>query len=304
MIPFPSIHAQPRITWDFEVAGDMAQSIKVARYHCRPNLGWHMHSHEFAEVFWCESGTGEHSVNGEHVPLTAGDVVFVRASDRHQGLGTGSDGMTIVNVSFQEATMDALKKRYPSEWPWNDQPLPLQVHLSPLRMERLHAWAADLSSPYQRPIDLECFLLDLVRLVTKPMENDVCAGLPAWLRESIEIFSDPRHLRGGIQQLAHLSGRSPEHINRIVRAAQDRTTTDMINAVRMRWASAELRMSNRPIGDIAADCGLPHLGHFYESFKKCFNVTPRKYRMGAWQVMGRRVEAEPERVSTPPSFRY
>ncbi len=111
-------------------------------------------------------------------------------------------------------------------------------------------------------------------------------SLPAWLREAIEVFSDPRHLPGGTARLAHLAGRSPEHINRVVRAAQGRTATDLINVVRMRWAAAALRMSNRAIGDIAAECGLPHLGHFYETFKQHFRVTPRRYRVDAWQATG------------------
>ncbi len=278
-----------RLTWQSELAhhGGEPVPMHVARHHMRPLPHcFGPHRHEFAEVFWIESGSGMHLINGERLPLAPGDVVFIRPDDVHGGHGIGRDGMTMVNVSFLPESMAPLIERFADEWPWRSGPMPMHTRLSSRRMERLHAWATELSSPYQRRLDLECFLLDLARLVTQPPENDVCAGLPAWLREAIEVFSDARHLPGGTARLAHLAGRSPEHINRVVRAAQGRTATDLINVVRMRWAASALRMSNRAIGDIAAECGLPHLGHFYETFKQHFRVTPRRYRVDAWQATG------------------
>ena len=73
-----------------------------------------------------------------------------------------------------------------------------------------------------------------------------------------------------------------------MRAAQGRTATDLVNSVRMRWASTALRMSDRSIADIATICGLSHLGHFYAIFKQHFRITPRRYRLDAWQATGHR----------------
>jgi AraC family cel operon transcriptional repressor len=279
----------PRMTWKDEmVAGSVDAALRVVRHVVKPGLGFSEHSHEFAEVFWCETGTGIHHVNGASVPLEAGEVVFVRPDDVHSGQATARSGLTFVNVSFPLEPMRSLASRYDaSQWPWRGGKLPLQVRLSPRRMERLHFWAAELAAPGQGQLDLECFLLDIARMALLPPENDVCAGLPVWLREAVEVYSDPRHLAGGTARLAHLAGRSQAHLNRLVRAAQGRTATDLVNSVRMRWASSALRMSDRAISDIAHTCGLNHLGHFYAVFKAHFNVTPRRYRLDAWQATGR-----------------
>jgi len=278
------------MTWKEEmIDGSVSSQLRVVRHILKAGSGFSSHRHEFAEVFWCETGTGMHVVNGQQFPIEAGDVVFVRPTDVHSGYSTSRTGLTFVNVSFPLEPMLALSKRYdPTQWPWHDGPVPLQVRLSPRRMERLHAWAGDLSAPNQRRLDLECFLLDIARLVTQPPENDVCSGLPVWLREAVEVYADPRNLAGGTARLSHLAGRSQAHLNRLVRAAQGRTATDLVNAVRMRWASTALRMSDRSIADIASVCGLSHLGHFYAIFKQHFRITPRRYRLDAWQATGHR----------------
>ncbi len=269
----------PRYAWNG------SRPLYIVRGHVAPRDVWfEPHCHEYCEVFWCEAGSGVHIVDGEPRPITAGDIVFLRPNDVHSGRSDARQGMTIVNASFSPASARAVQRRYPADWPWRPGPV-LHAHVSPRRMERLHAWAIDLSMPNLRQVDLECFLLDLVRLVARPLESDVDTGLPAWLRGAVEVFCDPRHLPGGTTRLAELAGRTPEHINRVVRSAQGRTTTELVNVVRMAWAASMLRISDQAIGDIAAICGLPHLGHFYATFKATFGVTPRRYRIDARQPL-------------------
>ncbi len=277
-----------RNSWLHE-AGSDATNLRVVRHALKAGQSFTLHTHEYAEVFWCETGAGVHHVNGQAAPLAVGDVVFVRPADIHSGQAVGRAGLTFVNVSFPAAPMRSLAARFAAdEWPWRPGPLPLHIRLPPRRMERLHTWTDELSAPGQRRLDVESFLLDIARLVTKPPEHDVAAGLPVWLREALEIFTDQRHLAGGTAQLAHLAGRGQAHLNRLVRASQGRTSTDLVNTVRMTWAATALRMSDRPIADIAATCGLAHLGHFYAMFKARFGVTPRRYRFAAWQATGAR----------------
>src|SRR3954468_7811730 len=167
----PKIDSLPgKMTWrDEMMSGNVSSPLRVVRHVLKPGAsGFNTHTHEFAEVFWCETGIGTHTVNGQLSPLEAGDVVFIRPDDVHSGRATTRAGLTFVNVSFMPEPMRALAARYPAEeWPWRAGPQPLQVKLSPRRMERLHTWAAELAAPNQRLLDLECFLLDIARLVTQ-----------------------------------------------------------------------------------------------------------------------------------------
>lgn len=272
--------APQRICW----RGDNPRGapLLLVRHTYRPGRGWGLHRHDFAEMFWVESGGGVHLVNGVEQALAAGDVVCLRPADLHLSRA-GRDGLTVVNASFAPAAVAALARRHRRTWPWRAGGAPLHFRLLPPRMERLHAWASELSLRCTA-VDRDAFLLDVARLLAAPQAEDADASLPGWLRDALAVFADPRHLGGGTAALARLAGRTPEHLNRVVRRAQGRTATDLVVGLRLDHAAAALRMSDRAIAAIADEVGLANLGHFYARFRARFGTTPRRYRLGARQV--------------------
>jgi len=265
------------------------QPLKIVRHVFPAGGAFGRHDHEFAEVFWCENGSGFHDIGHRLIPMGPGDLAFVRPELIHAGRA-GPKGWTFVNVSFPSQVLHDLESRYSGDpasddapgWPWR-RGEPLHIHLNPRRMERLHEWAADLAVPGQHERDLACFLLDLARIAARTGGPDAAAGLPGWLREALEVFADPHHLRGGTKTLAKLTGRRADRINRVVRTHQNRTATDLVNAMRLDAAATALRMGDQPVAEIAADCGLTNLGHFYRIFAARYRATPARYRREAWQ---------------------
>ena len=59
------------------------------------------------------------------------------------------------------------------------------------------------------------------------------------------------------------------------------TPTEIVNTVRMDYSARQLTETARPILEIALDCGLNNLSHFYALFRQRFGVSPRKYRLRA-----------------------
>ena len=47
----------------------------------------------------------------------------------------------------------------------------------------------------------------------------------------------------------------------------------------MQYAATALGSSDRSISDIALDCGIENMSHFYKLFRAHYGVTPRAYRM-------------------------
>jgi len=242
--------------------------------------GWGSHCHEYAEVFWCESGSAMHHINGQDVRLSAGDVVCIRPDDIHASTPDSTD-FTIVNLTFLPASVGELALRHGDMWPWRSGALPLHIHLPPRRMERLHAWAADLATRRASRLDLEAFLLDLARMLAEG--GGGADPLPRWLREALEALREPAQLAGGTVALARLAGRDPAHVNRVLRRCLGRTATDLVTELRLDRAAAELRLSDQPVADIAGLVGLANLSHFYERFRARFGVTPARYRQAAQQ---------------------
>lgn len=256
----------------------------IARHRCPADSGWSLHSHDFAEVFWVESGSGSHEINQHVIPISTGDVVFIRPTDRHASTA-GGNGMTILNVSFQPADVAPLIKRHRAAWPWVLGNLPRQVHLRPDRMERLHAWTIELARRQSTGIDLDCFLLDLMRMAREPGVLSPAERLPLWLQDALAVFTDPLHLASGVPGLARLAGRGVAHLNRVIRRCTGNTATDLVCGLRLDRAAADLRLSDEPVAAIASAVGLPNLGYFYQCFHARFGTTPDRYRRAARQAM-------------------
>lgn len=275
----------PVYRWDATVGAALPCQILRRRYGA--SGGWRRHRHDFCEAFWVVAGDAVHRVGAHAHRLRPGDVVCIRPEDAH-GCEVARS-LHIVNCSFPVAAVAVLARRLGPRWPWRPGPLPLIASLPPAAMRRLDDLVDDL--PLSRPdaLDRDALLLELVRLLHRAPGGGEAAGLPGWLQTALEAFADPRHLPGGTRALAALAGRSPEHISRLVRAAQGRTATDLVNALRLRWAATALREDDRPVAAIAAACGLPHQTHFYRLFRRAYAATPQGWRDAAWQVAGGRL---------------
>jgi AraC family cel operon transcriptional repressor len=55
--------------------------------------------------------------------------------------------------------------------------------------------------------------------------------------------------------------------------------TKLILARKLGRAARQWRMTDRPILDVAMDCGLGNLAYFYRLFQRRYGLTPRHYRL-------------------------
>ncbi len=248
-----------------------AETFHLARTHL-PEQGPSVHTHDFAEVFWIESGSVIHRINSRREALTAGAVVFIQPADVHGFQARAAEGCTLVNMAFEAGVLDWLRENY--------GPLPAPARLDSAQIERLRHVADALANAPRSRLLRDGFLLQLLAMLsTADRIGGTVGALPAWLRGAVSDFGRPEHLAGGTRAFARLAGRSPEHINRVVRQALGKTTTDMVNEIRLEYAARQLRMTDQKIAEIAFDCGLSNLGHFYHLFQKRFQLTPRRYRL-------------------------
>lgn len=254
----------------------MARQEYASGRRCR------MHRHDFAEVFWVERGRGWQSLANGREPIEAGDLVLIRPRDAH-GFGVSRDKtFTMVNVAFAAPVLEHLRKRYFGKnrrWLWDDGARPAKLRIAPEDIARLSAQADQLAAAHpQRRLDIEAFLLNLLQVATRSHTPD--DARPVWLREALaELACHPERLADGPRALAAAAGRSLEHLNRTLVRYCGKTTTDLINDLRLERSAAHLRMSTQSILDVALDCGFGNLGYFYRCFKARYGITPRAYRL-------------------------
>lgn len=97
--------------------------------------------------------------------------------------------------------------------------------------------------------------------------------------ESIKQYIDA-HFRNDItnQSIAACFGYHPYHLNTVFSEAERETIHKYIDRVRLNHARDMLIHTNKPIGDIACECGFKDASYFSKFFLKYMNLTPKQYR--------------------------
>lgn len=240
-----------------------------------------LHDHDFAEVFWIERGSGRHHVNGQVRRLDAGDLIFVRPQDQHRLEAVDASGFTLINLAYSDRVRRDLVRSIGDEArsllaPKDALPTRWRLPLTALttfrrRIERLS------QSPTSR-LALEYVLTGLLETIRLESLTEM-PPMPEWLRQACEAVKHPEVFAQGASGMVRVAGRSHEHVSRSLRHVLGITPSQYVNSVRMEYAARELRVTARPITEIALDCGVSNLSHFYALFRASHDHTPRAYRL-------------------------
>lgn len=241
-----------------------------------------LHDHDYPELFWIDEGPCRHRINGGDEILQRGELIFIRAADRHQLSAMSAGRFTMTNLECQPALIRALKARHPqpfAKW-FDERPArPCKIALTETQLQQVQHIAMELSGRWSDALSVEGFCLDLARLLA-PMRPVVAnlALCPDWLQDALLRAQSPKIFSQGVSGLARAAGRSPEHISRQCMSALGRRPTDIIEEYRMIFAEKQLRLTSMPILEIALECGYATTAQFHRAFKKHHGRTPLRYR--------------------------
>lgn len=240
------------------------------------------HDHDYCEVFLVEKGQADHWINGRHEVLLPGHLVFIRPSDAHAFRADQKLGCQIINVMFRAETKQHFLDRYADDF--TDRffdakgPFPQKHLLQGPRMERGVHIAQELANAKPTLARVDEFLLTLANRVVPPVTT-LNSKVPQWLAEACEAARDPKVFTRGAQGFIAAAGRSHEHVCRTCRDVLGLTPSAFVNRVRTEFAADRLARTNTPIADIAAECGIENVSHFYRVFRGHYGTTPRAYRL-------------------------
>ncbi|MEM7445855.1 MAG: AraC family transcriptional regulator [Pseudomonadota bacterium] len=258
------------------------EHFHFARKHLEARPPRVLHTHDYPECFWLERGRVVHWVNGEKFPVEPGRLVFMRAEDTHGFQALGSEPCRIVNVMFHPESALHLVERYRSDlgakFFWSASRLPESYALLETQQQTLDRLAHELQTGPQSLARIESFLLGVMTRVVDHSE-DVADHAPPWLISACQASRDPEVFRQGAAGFVRVAGRAHEHVCRTARQYLGVSPSAYINRLRMEHAARLLSGSDDSITNIALDCGLENLSHFYRMFRDRFGTTPRAYRL-------------------------
>lgn len=283
---------------------ELAQASHFARVELRSPTPTDMHTHDFHEIFWVDSGRGTHWINSGSHPLYPGILMLIRAPDRHGFSVKPPESIHITNIAFACSTWESLWKRY-----LRTRPDPLlkpqhnlrEFHLDSQRLEDLQAAASLFQHGRRDRLITDGFLLAVMAAL--PLDHShsgpaqpPASQAPAWIQQLHSHWS-PDAFAAGTRGMAARSGKSPEHLARMLRRYLGKSPTDLLNDARMLFAARQLAVSDQPILQIALDCGIQNLGHFYALFHQHFHTSPARYRTRQRNILG---AARPSTTWSPP----
>lgn len=269
----------PVLDWrNFSDRGETVAHVVV--HHLPPGFVQMMHAHSFAEVFWCRSGGCSHRVNRQDMRFSEGDLVMIRPSDTHELRTEPNEECVYSLVSFPKAVYARMRKLYASEDPgfWGGhEAMPRCMTLTAMQQEWFDGAFRGLLREPQNQLALDRFLLNLVYEL-RQAASDPFSACPAWLQKALRELRKPENIADGARALERLTGRSREHIARVLRRSSGLATSVAVNRARVEYAAGRLVLTRDTVLRIALDAGYAALGHFYLQFQKRFGMPPNQYR--------------------------
>lgn len=238
------------------------------------------HRHDFVEIFWVNEGEGTHVVNGRRARIRTGDLCCIQSDDTHSIDVAGETPLVITNIAFPAEVVGWLRQRYfaaETRWFWAENRA-CCGHADAPRLHALNVAADRLAAAPRDRLHFEFFLLGVFAELDGPQNEEGLAGAPDWLAAACRRMREPKALSEGVTALFRLAGRSPEHVARVTRSTLGVTPSEYVNRLRISQAAFQLRMTSRPVTEIALDAGYENLSHFFHVFRRLHGMSPRRYR--------------------------
>ncbi|PTN10460.1 AraC family transcriptional regulator [Mangrovibacterium marinum] len=239
------------------------------------------HNHDYAEMFWIKEGSGIHVINGRKHPIKKGTLCLIRPQDTHTFICTGKNaGLVVTNIAFNLESLSLYKARYfpdSETFFWTKEETPYTVDLNIDQLNEISTLTDYVLSKKRDYIHLDMLILHVFKLLTEDF-NAQSTSIPHWLAFALEQYNTPQLFREGVPGFISLTGRTLDHVNKVIKQHLNQTLTETVTKIKINYAAQRLTMTNVPIKVICHDCGFNTIGHFYKVFRKYNGMTPNTYR--------------------------
>ena len=240
------------------------------------------HDHDYFELFLVLSGTATHIANGEMIPVSASDLIFISDTDIHDYTDY-KGGFEFLNLAFTRETLAAAAEFLDCNEEIDSlcsRPSPPTVHLGEKDVQALHFKLASLltdsTDSKKKKTQARRIIADI--LADHLMREENFPSSPFWLRNAYLQMQKPKNFLLGAARFFELSGKTREHSARALRAYYGLTPSEYITELRLNYAAGLLKNSNLSVSEICFLSGFNNVSHFYTGFRKKFDLTPREFR--------------------------
>jgi AraC family transcriptional regulator len=124
---------------------------------------------------------------------------------------------------------------------------------------------------------MEGIALELLAGISRHSSSDTSTK-PRWLRSVRDLLHGRFREKLVLGDIAAVVGVHPSHLARTFRRCYGCTIGDYVRNLRTERARHELRVTDRPLAELAVALGFADQSHFATSFKRQTGVTPGAFR--------------------------
>ena len=245
-----------------------------------------MHWHEDVEFLLLLSGNDNYTVNGEKIPLTAGEGIFVNSRQMHYGTPTEDSRALCIRLDPRVLCMSPFfETTY--VLPVTQNPNMPCVKLSPDTewqnsllngLREMHKACGSPSAPLHLH-GLFCFVWSLLADNMPACTPADRASADLTTVETMLEFIEEQYTRkltlAAIAEAGHVcESKCCRLFNRYVHT----TPNVYLSEFRLGKAAEHLVSTDQSVTEIAFACGFSGASYFAEAFRKCFGITPKEYR--------------------------
>lgn len=239
-----------------------------------PSIFSKTHTHDFWEILFLCNGSLVNILNKKSTEMKKYDIVLIKPSDIHKITPSANDFAEYYNLMIRLDYFidfcDFIHKNLSNDFIKADN---LYTTLSAYNFERclkiisLANTSSDATEKQKYFHILLSMLLPQFIPLPKEQTNSPVA-------QTIEIMSNPKHMRLSLKEISQMVGYTPEHLTRLFKKENKNSPSIMFNDFKMQHARTLLLQTDIPIQDIASAIGISSMPHFYQSFKRHYNATP------------------------------
>lgn len=240
---------------------------------------YHLHSHDFYEIFFVVKGRAMHLINGVSECCLSGTAELIRPDDCHEYDFINRYDMEIISMGIERSVMEEILDFLEIDPKAVTSPkLPLSVTYGKGKSEKLCEVLTEISKIADDKKRRSFAKAEICRLLTDMLRNSsTVLKIPFWLEELISHMSRPENFCEGLKRMLELSHVSQNHLNRELKKYLGLTPTEFINSKRIDYAGQLLLENKYSITEIAGLCGFETSSNFYENFRRIYDLSPKEF---------------------------
>ena len=253
------------------------------------------HDHDYIELAYVISGKLYHYIDGERIPLSKGDFVFLNYGDLHQyKLQTGKTAY-IINCAFLPSFLNntltscrdfnevlsmhpffyrkELLKENPCRFVFKDS-----------KDKRVRYLLEDMIKEYNSPDSgndeiMKSHLKEIIIRAMRQISGDINETNDSFVTKALRYASENMAVSDlSINKLADAVGMSRQHASKKFKDATGKSFGEHLRFLRINYCCESLPKSDKQISDIAEEAGYRDMNTFYKHFKLETGMTPGEFK--------------------------